>query len=84
MEQGNSKQAFVYSIQELLQVRRARFAKHLLENILEKIDSYGPWFQEDRTLEKETWEKVGEVLRTTQADFITLCLWMLIKDAIDK
>jgi hypothetical protein len=35
-------------------------------------------------LDKETWGKAGEVLRITQADPITFCLWELIKDAIDN
>ena len=36
-----------------------------------------------REFNKDTWEKVGEVLRTIQANPITFCFCMLIKDAID-
>ena len=72
MGQGNSKQAFVCSFKELLQVRIAGFKEQLLENFLDQIESCCPWFQEERTLDIETWGKVGEVLRTTQTDFITL------------
>jgi hypothetical protein len=35
-------------------------------------------------LDKETWGKIGQVLRTTQEDSIVLCLWALIKDAVDE
>ena len=84
MGQGNSKQAIVRSFKELLQTTGARFKEQLLENFLVQIDSCCPWFPEERTLDKETWEKVGEVLRTTHADSITLCLWALIKYAIDN
>lgn len=38
-----------------------------------------------KTLDKRTMgKKIGEALRTTQADNITLCLWVLMKDAIDE
>ena len=84
MGQGNATQAFVCSLKELLQARGAWFSKQMLENFLVQIDSCCPWFPEERTLDKETWGKVGEVLRTIQADPITFCLWELIKDAIDN
>ena len=54
----------------------------MLENFLVQIDSCCPWFPEERTL--ETLGKFGEVLRTTQTDFITLWIWVIIKDAIDN
>jgi hypothetical protein len=84
MGQGNFKQAFVYSLKELFQTRQAGFKEQLLENFLVDIDSCCPWFPEERTLNKKTWGKVEEVLKTTQANSITLCLWELIKDAIDN
>ena len=37
-----------------------------------------------KTLDKRTWERIGEALRNTQADNFTLCLWVLVKDAIDE
>jgi hypothetical protein len=58
--------------------------KEMLENFLVHIDSCCPWFPEERTLDKETWGKVAEVLRTMQADSIPLFLWALITDAIEK
>jgi hypothetical protein len=57
MGSENSKQAFVRSVQELLQVRGVGFEEQLLENFSDQIDSCYPWFQEERTLDKRTWEK---------------------------
>lgn len=37
-----------------------------------------------RTLNKETWDRVGEVLGAIQTDAVTSSLWVLIKDAIDN
>jgi hypothetical protein len=48
------------------------------------IDSCCPWFKEKETLDIRTWEKIGKALKITQADNFTLCLWALIKDAIEK
>ena len=56
--QGDTKQAFVCSLKELLQVRGAGFKKQKLENFLVQIESCCPWFPEGGTLDKETWEKV--------------------------
>ena len=80
----NSKQAIVHSLQELLQVRGVGFEEQLLEKFSDKIDSCCPWFREEKTLVKRTWERVGEALKNTQADNFTLCLWVLVKDAIEK
>jgi hypothetical protein len=38
----------------------------------------------NKTLDKRTWERIGEALRNSQADNFTLCLWVLVKDAIDE
>jgi hypothetical protein len=78
------KQAVVCSFQELLQTRGVRFEEQLLENFLDKIDSYCPWFREEKTLNNRTWERVGEALKNNQANNFTLCLWVFIKDAIEK
>jgi hypothetical protein len=80
----NSKQAFVRSLRELLQVRGVGFEKHLLEDFSDQIDSFCPWFRKEKTLDKRTWERIGEALRNTQADNFTLCLWELVKDAIGE
>jgi hypothetical protein len=40
-----SKQAFVRSLQELLQVREVGFEKQLLKDFSDQIDSYCPWFR---------------------------------------
>jgi hypothetical protein len=39
---------------------------------------------EKKTLNNRTWERVGEALKNTQADNFTLCLWVLVKVAIEK
>ena len=85
----NSKQAIVRSLQELLQVRGVGFEEQLLEKFSDKIGSCCPekkklLFREEKTLDKRAWKRVGEALKNTQADNFTLCLWALIKDAIDK
>ena len=36
------------------------------------------------SLDIRTWEKIGKALKITQADNFTLCLWGLIKVAIEK
>ena len=77
------KQAVVHSFQELLQARVV-FEEQLLENFLDKIDSCCLWFRGKKTLDKRTWERVGEALKNTQADNFTFCLWTLVKDAIEK
>jgi hypothetical protein len=56
----------------------------LLENFLDKMDSCCPWFKEEETLDIRIWERIGETLKITQADNFTLCLWALVKDAIEK
>jgi hypothetical protein len=56
----------------------------LLENLLDRIDSCCPWFKEEETLDIRTWQKIGKALKITQADNFTLCLWALVKDAIEK
>ena len=57
----------------------------MLEKFSGKIDSCCSWFrEEEKTLDKKTWERVGETLIITQADNSTLCLWSLVKDAIEK
>jgi hypothetical protein len=84
MELENSKQAFVRSLQELLQARGVRFEEQLLKDFSDQIDSCCPRFRGERTLDKRTWERIGEALRNTQADNFTLCLCALIKDAIDE
>ena len=80
----NSKQAFVRSLQKLLQGRGVGFEEQLLEDFSDQIDSCCPWFRGERTLDKRTWEIIGEALRNTQADNFTFCLWAHIKDAIDE
>jgi hypothetical protein len=42
MGQGNSKQAFVLSLKELLQARGAGFKKQMLENFLAQVDLWCP------------------------------------------
>ena len=84
MRLENSRQAVVRSFQGLLQARGVGFEEQLLENFLDKIDSCCPWFKEEETLNNRTWERVGEALKNTQADNFTLCLWVLVKDAIEK
>ena len=74
----------VCSFQGLLQARGVGFEEQLLEIFLDKIDSCCPWFREEKTLNNRTWERVGEALKNTQADNFTLCLWALVKDAIEK
>ena len=78
------KQAVVRSLQELLQERGVGFEEQLLEKFSDKVDSCYPWFREEKNLDKRTWERVGEALKNTQADNFTLCLWALVKDAIEK
>ena len=56
----------------------------MLENLLDRIDSCCPWFKEEETLDIRNWEKIGKALKITQADNFTLCLWVLVKDAIEK
>jgi hypothetical protein len=56
----------------------------LLEDCSDQIDSCCPWFRREITIDKRTWERIGEALRNTQADNLTHCLWALIKDAIDE
>ena len=46
MGQGNSKQAFVLSLKELLQARGAGFKKQMLEKFLAQVDLCCPWFPE--------------------------------------
>ena len=36
------------------------------------------------SLDIRTWEKIGKALKIAQADNLTLCLWELVKDAIEK
>jgi hypothetical protein len=84
MGSENSKHAFVHSLQVLLHVRGVWCEEQLLEDFSDQIDSCCPWFHGERTLDKRTWEKIGESLRNTPADNVTLCLLALIKDAIDK
>jgi hypothetical protein len=81
----NSKQAIVRGLQKLLQARGVGFEEQLLEKFSGKIDSCCSWFrEEEKTLDKKTWERVGEALKNTQADNFTFCLWTLVKDAIEK
>jgi hypothetical protein len=80
----NSKEGIVCSLQELLQERGVGFEEQLLEKFSDRIDSCCLWFREEKALDKRTWERVGETLKNTQADNFTLCLWVLIKDAIEK
>uniref|UniRef100_UPI00402B82DD LOW QUALITY PROTEIN: endogenous retrovirus group K member 10 Gag polyprotein-like n=1 Tax=Arvicanthis niloticus TaxID=61156 RepID=UPI00402B82DD len=84
MGQENSKQAYACSLRELLQTGGAGFSDSVLEDFLAEVDSCCPWFPQEGTLNKKSWEMVGEVLRTTRADSNTLCLWKLVKDAIDN
>ena len=77
-------QAIVLSFLELLQARGVGLKVQLLENLLDRIDSCCPWFKEEETLDIRTWEKIGKALKITQADNFTLCLWALVKDAIEK
>jgi hypothetical protein len=37
-----------------------------------------------KTLDKRNSERIGKALRNTQADNFTLCIWMLVKYAIDE
>ena len=84
MRLENFRQAVVRSFQGLLQARGVGFEEQLLENFLDRIDSCCPWFREEKTLNNRTWERVGEALKNTQADNFTLCLWALVKDAIER
>ena len=79
-----SKQVVIHSLQELLQVRGVGFEEQLLEKFSDKIDSCCPWFKEEKNLDIRTWEKIGKALKITQADNFTLCLWVLVKDAIER
>ena len=81
MEIENSKLPFVYSLQDLLQARGVGFVEQLLEDFSDQIYSCCPWFRGEITIDKRTWERIGEALRNTQADNFTLCLWELVKDA---
>jgi hypothetical protein len=44
-----SKQAVVFSLQELLQVRGVGFEEQLLKKFSDKIYSCCPWFREEKT-----------------------------------
>jgi hypothetical protein len=77
-------QVIVLSFQELLRARGVGLEVQLLENLLDRIDSCCPWFKEEETLDINTWENIGKALKITQADNFTLCLWGLIKVAIEK
>lgn len=76
--------AIVRSFQELLRARGVGLEVQLLENFLDRIDSCCPRFMEEESLDIRTWEKIGKALKITQADNFTLCLWALIKDAIER
>ena len=77
-------QVIVLSFQDLFRARGVGIKVQLLENLLDRIDSCCPWFKEEETLDIRTWEKIGKALKITQADNFTLCLWALVKDAIEK
>jgi hypothetical protein len=77
-------QAIVHSFQELLRARGVGLEVQLLENLLDRIDSYCPWSKEEESLDIRTWEKIGKALKITQADNFTLCLWVIVKDTIEK
>lgn len=82
-EKKEMNQAIVLSFQELIRAREVGLNVQLLENLLVRIDSCCPWFKEEETLDIRTWEKIGKALKITQAENFTLCLWALVKDAIE-
>ena len=84
MGQESSCEICARNIQELLQAKGIGFEEGRLEDFLDQIYSCCPWFQEKRTLNERTWERIGNSLKAAKADNITLCLWTLIKDIIDE
>jgi hypothetical protein len=50
MGSENSEQAFIHSLQELLQARGVGFEKHLLEDFSDQKDSCCPWFRKEKNL----------------------------------
>jgi hypothetical protein len=56
MGSENSKQAFVCSLQELLQARGVWFEKHLLD-FSDQIDSCCPWFRKEKKQKKKKTKK---------------------------
>lgn len=74
----------VQSFQKLILGKGTGLNERLLKSLSDKIGVYCPWFREEGSLDKETWDRVGEALRDAQADDLTLYLWELVKDAIEK
>lgn len=84
MGSGISRPAMVQSFQKLILGKGTGLNERLLKSLSDKIGVYCPWFREEGSLDKETWDRVGEALRDAQADDLTLYPWELVKDAIEK
>lgn len=84
MGSGISRPSTVQSFQKLILGKGTGLNEKLLKSLSDKIGVYCPWFREEGSLDKETWDRVGEALRDAQEDDLTLYLWELVKDAIEK
>lgn len=92
MRQQGSKECniFVQMLKALLRARGCSVRTHQIQQFLDFIQGTCPWFLDERTVNLESWEKVGVHLRERFSaeepkDFPipTFALWGLVRDTLD-
>lgn len=90
MEQGNSRQLFIHLIEDILKARRAKVEPQQVQRFLEFVERVCPWFSKHRTLDADTWRRIGVKIQQHsnkngpgKVPVGALSLWALIQDSLD-
>ncbi|XP_041911056.1 endogenous retrovirus group K member 5 Gag polyprotein-like [Arvicola amphibius] len=89
MEQGNSRQLFIHLIKDTLKARGAKVEQQQVQEFLEFVERLCPWFSKHRTLDADTWRRIGVKIQQHsnkhEPGKISVgapSLWALIQDSL--
>lgn len=90
MERGNSRQLFIHLIEDILKARGAKVEQQQVQRFLEFVARVCPWFSKHRTLDADTWRRIGVKIQKHsnkngpgKVPVGALSLWALIQDSLD-
>lgn len=90
MVRGNSRQLFIHLIEDILKARGAKVEQQQVQRFLEFVERVCPWFSKHRTLDADTWRRIGVKIQQHsnkngpgKVPVGALSLWALIQDSLD-
>ncbi|KAM7327005.1 hypothetical protein ACRRTK_013372 [Alexandromys fortis] len=90
MDQGNSRQLFIHLIKDILKARGAKVKQQQVQEFLEFVEQVCPWFSKHRTLDADTWRRIGAKIQQHsnkhgpgKVSVGAPSLWALIQDSLN-